>query len=129
MRELVKNLAHIGCQVSDMARSLAFYQPLGFVVQRRFSKPSPQGSIEVAFIELGGVVLELYQLPQGRSSGSSYCGIDHIALEVSDLDMVIARLETQGYPLDEGPVTESGVRFLLIRGPDGERVEFDQMTA
>ena len=38
-------------------------------------------------------------------------------------------LTTLGYPLDEGPVEEEKVRFLLIRGPDGERLEFDQYLA
>ncbi len=53
------------------------------------------------------------------------CGIDHLALEVSDLDAVQQRLAALGYPLDEGPIEEDNVRFLLIRGPDGERLEFD----
>ena len=35
------------------------------------------------------------------------------------------RLAALGYPLDEGPIEEDNVRFLLIRGPDGERLEFD----
>ncbi|MDU2766099.1 MAG: VOC family protein [Klebsiella pneumoniae] len=101
MRELINTIAHIGYQVSDLTRSLAFYEPLGFQRQQRFSKPSPQGTIEVR------------------------CGIDHLALEVSDLDAVQQRLAALGYPLDEGPIEEDNVRFLLIRGPDGERLEFD----
>lgn len=65
MRELINTIAHIGYQVSDLTRSLAFYEPLGFQRQQRFSKPSPQGAIEVAFLEMAGAVLELYQLPEG----------------------------------------------------------------
>lgn len=65
MRELINTIAHIGYQVSDLTRSLAFYEPLGFQRQQRFSKPSPQGTIEVAFLEMAGAVLELYQLPAG----------------------------------------------------------------
>lgn len=133
MRELVKHLAHIGYQVSNLERSLAFYLPLGFEVKSRYSKTASIGEIEVAFIELGGVLLELYQLPQAEGFDVPRCGIDHIALEVSDLQAVAARLETLGYKLDEGPVTESSpmnkVNFLLIRGPDGERLEFDQTAA
>ncbi|WP_058911472.1 VOC family protein [Entomohabitans teleogrylli] len=130
MRSHIKQLAHIGYQVSDLERSLNFYRPLGFSLKTRFAKPSPGGQIEVAFIELAGVVLELYQLPQGTRFDTPRCGIDHIALEVDDLAAVAARLEELGYPLDEGPVRESSpwssVSFLLIRGPDGERLEFDQ---
>ena len=70
-------------------------------------------------------VLELYQLPAGTPFDAPRCGIDHLALEVSDLDAVQQRLAALGYPLDEGPIEEDNVRFLLIRGPDGERLEFD----
>ncbi len=35
MRELINTIAHIGYQVSDLTRSLAFYEPLGFQRQRR----------------------------------------------------------------------------------------------
>lgn len=125
MREFIRNIAHIGYQVSDLTRSLAFYEPLGFQCRQRFSKTSSQGSIDVAFIEMGGAVLELYQLPEGTSFDVPRCGIDHLALEVSDLDAVQRKLATLGYPLDEGPIEEQHVRFLLIRGPDGERLEFD----
>ncbi|HBV6695494.1 VOC family protein [Klebsiella pneumoniae] len=132
MRELINTIAHIGYQVSDLTRSLAFYEPLGFQRQQRFSKPSPQGTIEVAFLEIevaflemAGAVLELYQLPAGTPFDAPRCGIDHLALEVSDLDAVQQRLAALGYPLDEGPIEEDNVRFLLIRGPDGERLEFD----
>lgn len=85
MRELINTIAHIGYQVSDLTRSLAFYEPLGFQRQQRFSKPSPQGTIEVAFLEMAGAVLELYQLPAGTPFDAPRCGIDHLALEVSDL--------------------------------------------
>ena len=125
MRELVNKIAHIGYQVSDLTRSLACDEPLGFQRQQRFSKPSPQGAIEVAFLEMGGAVLELYQLPTGTPFDAPRCGIDHLALEVSDLNAVQRRLAALGYPLDEGPIEEENVRFLLIRGPDGERLEFD----
>ncbi|MFL9147743.1 VOC family protein [Escherichia coli] len=129
MRELIQNIAHIGYQVSDMTRSLAFYLPLGFRIQQRFSKRSPKGDIEVAFIEMAGTVLELYQVPESTAFDTPRCGIDHIALEVSSLDALMAALEVLGYPLDEGPVEESLVRFVLIRGPDGERLEFDEFTS
>ena len=73
MRELINTIAHIGYQVSDLTRSLAFYEPLGFQRQQRFSKPSPQGTIEVAFLEMAGAVLELYQLPAGTPFDAPRC--------------------------------------------------------
>ena len=125
MRELINTIAHIGYQVSDLTRSLAFYEPLSLQRKQPLSKPSPHGTNEVAFLEMAGAVLELYQLPAGTPFDAPRCGIDHLALEVRDLDAVQQRLAALGYPLDEGPIEEENVRFLLIRGPDGERLEFD----
>ncbi len=51
---------------------------------------------------MAGAVLELYQLPAGTPFDAPRCGIDHLALEVSDLDAVQQRLAALGYPLDEG---------------------------
>jgi hypothetical protein len=87
MRELINTIAHIGYQVSDLTRSLAFYEPLGFQRQQRFSKPSPQGAIEVAFLEMGAPFLSCTSCP-GTPFDAPRCGIDHLALEVSDLDAV-----------------------------------------
>lgn len=74
---------------------------------------------------MAGAVLELYQLPAGTPFDAPRCGIDHLALEVSDPMRCSSGLAALGYQLDEGPIEEDNVRFLLIRGPDGERLEFD----
>lgn len=66
MRELINTIAHIGYQVSDLTRSLAFYEPLGFQRQQRFSKPSPQGTIEVAFPEMGAPSSSCISFPLER---------------------------------------------------------------
>ena len=36
MRELINTIAHIGYQVSDLTRSLAFYEPLLALKAQRF---------------------------------------------------------------------------------------------
>ncbi len=50
--------------IRSVTYRVAFYEPLGFQRQQRFSKPSPQGTIEVAFPKMGASS-ELYQLPAG----------------------------------------------------------------
>lgn len=124
MRELINTIAHIGYQVSDLTRSLAFYEPLGFQRQQRFSKPSPQGTIEVAFSKWRLPSSSCISFPLERPL-TPLAAVSIIWRWKSATDAVQQRLAALGYPLDEGPIEEDNVRFLLIRGPDGERLEFD----
>lgn len=128
MLQWTKGLDHIGYQVFDITRSLHFYNSLGFTTREYFSKQGTDGKIDVAFIELGEVLLELYQLPKADTFDIPRCGINHIALEVTDLAKVQTHLQTLHYPINEGPIHEERqsrhIEYLLIRGPDGERVEF-----
>ena len=52
--------------------------------------------------------------------------VDHVALEVDDLDALLQRLREHGVTLvDQSPVTvpELQARILFCLGPDAERIE------
>ena len=58
--------------------------------------------------------------------------VDHVALDVTDIEAVFAEIKEAGYPmLDEEiqflPFWANGVRFFTILGPNREKVEFSQM--
>jgi catechol 2,3-dioxygenase-like lactoylglutathione lyase family enzyme len=58
--------------------------------------------------------------------------VDHLALEVDDLDAWLARLRERGVRLlDEAPieVPTLGARILFCLGPDGERIELFEQRA
>lgn len=62
--------------------------------------------------------------------------IDHIALNVTDIDAVFSKIKELGYEmLDDNirflPFWEYGVRFFTIIGPNKEKIEFceKQITA
>lgn len=57
--------------------------------------------------------------------------IDHIALDVSDIEAAYALVQGLGYPvvsqgIESMNVWENGVRYFTILGPNQERVEFNQ---
>ena len=57
--------------------------------------------------------------------------IDHIALDVSDIEAAYALVQGLGYPvvsqgIESMNVWENGVRYFTILGPKQERVEFNQ---
>ncbi|PKH25200.1 glyoxalase [Enterobacterales bacterium CwR94] len=119
----VTGLAHIGLRTGNMTAACRFYASLGFVEEQ-----SLQGDVEVRFLQLAGVVIELYQLPaSGLTRDAQTRGIDHVALRVADLDSALAWVQGLGHPISEGPAEQPGIaRYFLISGPDGERVEFSQ---
>lgn len=131
-----QGLQHLGVPVSNLQRSREFYAMLGFreIMTGRFAVDAEEG--QVAMVERAGVVLELYEMPESHSSEA--CArrdgrIDHIAFAVSDIDAAYTELRAAGIePIEPEPVFlpfwEHGCRFFAVRGPDGEKVEFNQIV-
>jgi catechol 2,3-dioxygenase-like lactoylglutathione lyase family enzyme len=121
-------------QITDLARSQAFYTRLGFTETMRAELPSDDGPIQVAMLELNGFVLELYQitgvaLEEVRARRDGH--IDHVALDVRDIDRAFEAVKAAGLePLEDAPVFlpfwDKGVKYFNVRGPDGEKVEFNE---
>ena len=113
-------LHHAGIHVTNLEHSIAFYQALfGLRPLQRLQL----GRERIVFLEAGAGSIELIADDGGaRPTGS----VDHLALEVTDLDGWLARLRERGVRLlDEMPidVPELGVRILFCLGPDDERIE------
>ena len=136
LKDNLLGMQHLGLPVTDLQRSLAFYAELGFIPVMRADLPDEPEAVRVAMIEKGGLMIELYQLAgaerqevAGRSDGH----IDHIALNVMDIDSALAELKAAGFEILEpdAPVTlpfwSRGTRYFTVRGPDGEKVEFNQI--
>ncbi len=114
-------LSVIGLQVADLARSLAFYEALGW-------RPAGPPMDEVAFIQLNGIVLSLY-VHQARDAGVEEANGDapsaRIALAYNtrsrdEVDEVLARMEAAGARITR-PAHDSdwGGRTSYVADPDG----------
>jgi lactoylglutathione lyase len=125
-------LQHIGLPVTNIDHSREFYQQFGFqeVMAKEFSFGS--GLAQVSMMERAGVILELYQLP-GAERAAKGGPVDHIAFSVDDIDQAFAELKAAGMEIIEenAPMRlefwERGCKFFTIRGPDGEKLEFNQI--
>ena len=130
-----QGLQHIGLPVTDLARSLAFYQRLGFetIMTAEFGADDDKG--HVAMLQRASAVLELYQLPEKmladiRTRNDGH--FDHTAFSVDDVDAAFRDLTAAGLlPEQPEPIFldfwEHGCRYFTIRGPDGEKLEFNQI--
>lgn len=119
-----------------MIHSVLFYEKLGFksVMKSQFEIAGEEGGL-VTIMQSGEVIVELYQLPvahlaeiAARKNGH----IDHIAFDVEDIDACYQELKQNGFtPLEEAPVFlafwQKGCKYFNILGPDGERLEFNQV--
>ena len=116
----VRGLHHAGLYVSNLERSMAFYHDVfGLEVAERLSF----GGEKIAFLGVGSSRLELIEADASiRPTGV----VDHIALEVADLDSLVQRLREHGVTLlDQTPIAvpELDARILFCLGPDAERIE------
>ena len=131
----IKGFQHLGIPVTDLERSAAFYRGLGFenVMASDFVMNGEKGIM--AMMQRGDMIIEIYQLPASllddiktRKDGH----IDHIAFDVDDVDTVFETLKSNGYQVIEPepvflPFWQKGCKYFNITGPDGERLEFNQI--
>jgi lactoylglutathione lyase len=123
-------LLHTCYRITDIDRSVAFYEALGFEDRRRM--PIREEAINV-FMGLPGDEdrLELtYNF--GVDSYDIGTGYGHIAVSVDDIDETLARLKEQGIEPEREPyrVREGGSLLCFVRDPDGYRIELiDQSGA
>jgi len=131
----LNHIQHVGLPVTNLKTSEAFYQKLGFanVMASAFDYQGGRGS--VAMMRRGEIILELYQMPEAqleeirtRKDGH----IDHIAFDVDSIDDTFATLKSEAFTIVEDapvflPFWNKGCKYFFILGPDGERIEFNQI--
>jgi catechol 2,3-dioxygenase-like lactoylglutathione lyase family enzyme len=132
---IINGLQHVGIPVTDIAASEVFYERLGFtnVMKAPFEIDGESGTC--IMMKRDRIVFELYQLPPRQLAaikGHTDGHIDHIAFDVPDVDKAMSVLRESGFNVvEESPVRlnfwKNGVRFFFITGPDGERLEFNQV--
>ena len=96
----------------------------------------PGGEIRLRFLKFNHLTLELVELPgeAKKEIGARGDGhIDHIALNVHDIDKAYAEMTAAGFKALEAdapvflPLWDNGTKYFTVRGPDGEKVEFSQI--
>jgi len=130
-----RGLQHLGIPVTNLETSVGFYTQLGVSRILATHVDEEHGRVLVAFMEQRGVIIELYQVTEkereeirARKDGP----IDHIAFDVADVEEAFQELKTAGFEMvQEKPVFldfwKRGCKYFAVRGPDGEKLEFNQI--
>ena len=120
------SLIHTCYRITDIDRSVAFYNALGFEEKGRIPIRDEEVNLFMNLPDDGDSPrLELtFNLGQTEpyEIGPGY---GHIAITTDDLDGMLARLAEQGIDPERPPYTirEGGSRLCFVRDPDGYRVE------
>ena len=131
----INGLQHVGIPVGDLTVSKEFYERLGFevVMVAPFVHRGETGSC--CMMRRENIIIELYRMPEidltairARKDGH----IDHVAFDVPDIGETFSVLKSAGFHIIEPePVFlafwKNGCKYFNITGPDGERLEFNQI--
>lgn len=124
LKKYSEGIQHVGIPVSDIDRTIEFYTSLGF--EPALITENKPANERVAFLKLGNLIVEAY----GNKDTEKRSGaIDHIALDVKNIDKLYDQIRNEGHRIVEEkvmslPFWENGVKFFTILGPDNEKIEF-----
>ena len=116
---------HLGIPTNHAEETVRFYRALGFTEVTK----EPHAAIPVYFLRNGDLMIEVYELREELPHCTG--AIDHLCVDVDDLDAARALVEQCGFPYAQEteeflPYWEHGIRFFKVFGPNGETVEICQ---
>jgi catechol 2,3-dioxygenase-like lactoylglutathione lyase family enzyme len=120
---MVQGFDNVGVCVTDLQRSVTFYEMLGLREEYRNERG--------VLMSTGSARLFLFaskrvdQVLVGRELGlfQNPPGIDHISFAVADVDAIYANLRKAGVEFDGEPQDQSwGARMVGLKDPDGNNL-------
>ena len=120
---MIKQLAHINIRTKDLQGTHDFYcQALGFTHGFDFQK---NGKWFGYYLKAGSqTFIEVFEGDPGQVGN-----INHLALEVDDLDESLERLRKCGIPVGEKKLGADQSWQAWLEDPNGVRIELHQYTA
>ncbi len=128
---MFRRIDHVELVTANPERAVKFYTDvLGFKVRARDRVPvSPLGPLDLVYLDLGGTTIELMCYPEAKleaPSAAERLGYRMLALEVDDMDTVLAELKQRGIEPSWGPKKRPNYARAEIRDPDGNGIELRQ---
>lgn len=125
MKNYTTGIQHIGIPTRDIEASKVFYQKLGFET----AYETVNSGDKVVFLKLENLVMEIYESSDVAMKTGS---IDHVAIDVKDIEQIyqeICKMElnTLQDEIHFLPFWDNGVKYFTIKGPNEEKIEFNQI--
>lgn len=131
----INKIHHVGVVVNDLEKSIGFWKDvLELPLMNVEEVPSHQ--VKVAFLRTGESDIELVARLDGSKhaqieEGKKATGLDHLCLEVEDLEQALDWLKKKNIKLiDEVPVELPGRKIAFVHpdAADGVLLEFYELT-
>lgn len=126
----ISGIGHVAIKVSDVERTLDFYVgKFGFKEMLRLTRDD--GQLWLIYLRITDTqYLEIFpEAETDRAPGRNANGLNHVCLEVDDIEAVTRALQAQGVRLTAAAKTGAdGNRQAWIEDPDGNRIELMQMA-
>lgn len=126
-----RSIDHVAIAVRDLEEAIAWYRDvLGFeLVERRETKGKVTAMVS-AVMKAGDVTFVLLQGTSQESQVSRYVetygpGIQHLAVEVDDLDQVVEKLEASGIEFDTSIIRGNGLKQIFTRREEVSGMMFE----
>ncbi|MFA1611090.1 VOC family protein [Halobellus rubicundus] len=116
-------LVHAALWVSDLDRSLAFYEALGMEAGLSYARDG----VENVYVGDGEESLQLKHDPdREREIAPDRTAVDHVSFAVEDLDATVDAAVEAGGSIVTAPthVAEADSAFAFVADPDGHTLEF-----
>jgi lactoylglutathione lyase len=126
------SLIHTCYRITDIDRSVAFYEALGFQEVRRAPIRDEAINVFMNLPEDGDEPRLELTFNIGRTEPYDIgTGYGHIAITTDDLDGALASLAKQGIEPERPPysIREGGSRICFVRDPDQYRIEIIERGA
>lgn len=123
---------HTAISVRNLAKSLGFYETLGYEQVHQYDEPD--GSMNIVHLKLGDSFLEIFAYKENQNKQSvdyeyannlKEIGVKHIALSTDDIETALTDLRAKGFADDNTEITigRTKVSYFFIQDPDGVWVE------
>ncbi len=126
---MLRGLAHVAIWVTDVARALDFYKRIPGV-KEHLRLHYEDGSLWLVYLRVGPrQFVELFPRARGPYERLTNAGFSHLCLEVDDIHEFHSALIENGLtPKTEPKIGADGAWQLWIDDPDGNPIEFQQLT-
>jgi catechol 2,3-dioxygenase-like lactoylglutathione lyase family enzyme len=123
---------HVGLRVTDAARSLAFYEALGFRLDAQYSTDTAVEIVNAAGVRLN-LILNGEPTPDGDNvlldRPQKWPGYTHAAFIVESLSELLDWAAKAHVPITEGPVDWGRRLTCFLRDPDSNVLEFNELKS